>query len=769
MRKIYVVIIILLILSVRSISAQSVTGSIVGIVESQPKDKTFVSEIVIEGWAVDAKAGDRQGTGVAVIQAVQGHDCDGVVLAEAETQIERPDVIAAMGLDVSYLQNGFQFTVSTENIPFHRLTISICAVSAVDGSVERLASQQYSTPFTNRNPLRFLVIAISISTPFLLFIYAAERFLKRSNDTPFGKRIYIISLLTSSLPLIYIVYIITQYGVNIPFGDDWLILVRYTLNFWDEKGFTTDFFRDSWQLINGHRLTIPIVVGTLYTDLTNLDMLAYMAMNIGIGVVIVVWMTSIFREISESEVGYLSMIPLSWLFFSPANDMWVDPRYFAYLLSVFGIVGMVWAIVVLRVNFASFSIAIVIALIGSISSFSGNFTWILAYPLLFMYGYRKKWHYTLWTLVTIAMLGAFFLDFSDALGRGSSGTLSLFDIVRGLLLFIGLSIISEVGPAKVRTPSIYLPGFLGIVLLIVIVIINWLHFRKQLQRACPYLLFICWSGLNAIAAIFGRLPNNEVWEIAPARYEIYGLIFWIGILCLTADIFVQSIRHENKSTLMTGIRYVSIAVISFIIGMSILAFSITSISYSLYFSQQEAVWCLLNEIGDRSCWERIAPNTRATEVLANTFRLKQYQTSQFTVDEYTLRPEFMDVDNDFIQPTMIDVIEKNGHLMDVLVSEEPTEFRWEIFVNDRFPATFATALVSTSDIPETVQYRLDITPKSNTIATINLDETIEVIDAIPIIIDLTPYVGMTIDIVLQHDGSSNIYWQLPRIRYDMQE
>ena len=94
-------------------------------VEAPADAATVQTTFNVTGWAVEPAKYTGGGPGIDLIRITEDNGgCEFNILAEAAPSIARPDVVAALGLDNSYLNSGFDIPITA---PEGSLTFTVCA------------------------------------------------------------------------------------------------------------------------------------------------------------------------------------------------------------------------------------------------------------------------------------------------------------------------------------------------------------------------------------------------------------------------------------------------------------------------------------------------------------------------------------------------------------------------------------------------------------------------------------------------------------------
>src|SRR5690349_3419646 len=113
----------------------------------------------------------------------------------------------------------------------------------------------------------------------------------------------------SLLPAYRILVLIGKYAVNVPFWDEWLTTVpRYV-----SDDLTHLALGQFWTLHNEHRMFLPQLVSTGIAELTRLNMIVPLYLNLAIGIAVPVLLYLNYRRHAANRYSALLLLPFSLL------------------------------------------------------------------------------------------------------------------------------------------------------------------------------------------------------------------------------------------------------------------------------------------------------------------------------------------------------------------------------------------------------------------------------------------------------------------------
>jgi len=91
---------------------------------------------MVRGWALDLNTPAGEGPGMVAVFIVPGPGCEEAPIADTDFNDDRADVAEAFGVDESFATSGFRVAVETEDVPAGPFEFTVCALSAVDGTLK---------------------------------------------------------------------------------------------------------------------------------------------------------------------------------------------------------------------------------------------------------------------------------------------------------------------------------------------------------------------------------------------------------------------------------------------------------------------------------------------------------------------------------------------------------------------------------------------------------------------------------------------------------
>jgi len=225
----------------------------------------------------------------------------------------------------------------------------------------------------------------------------------------------ILILLLTFIPIIYLIYMVARYTVDILSFDEWYLVPFF------EKMFNHSLtIKDLWNQFNEHRLVFPIATTLLMGRLTgwNLQYETALGVLFGLGIFIsLIYLLKGENKYFKKYSIYLIFPTISFLVFSFnqfENWLWgIQKLIFMNLLSVtLGIILLTR----FSITWRSVLLAAIFGIVATYSFASGLLYWPIALALFYLHpkiakGLKIKW-VTLWITISLLALLSYFIGYS---------------------------------------------------------------------------------------------------------------------------------------------------------------------------------------------------------------------------------------------------------------------------------------------------------------------------------------------------------------------
>lgn len=329
------------------------------------------------------------------------------------------------------------------------------------------------------------------------------------------------------LPVVLIAAIISHYGVNVPYGDEWSVLTF--LGKWDSHQLT---LADFYATHNGHRILLPRLIFLALTHLTHGSLRAEMFFSLLLCTLTSLGLYLLLRRsVSGSTTMRLALWALINLFlFSPIQaENWLWGFQLQVFLSNLCVVGAIVCITSganLAVRFAG---ALAFALAGTFSFGNG----VLIWPAVFIVMVCRREKVSVqaaWITGAVLVMLAYVAGYPAR--EPTPATTRWFDY---LLYFAGF-----LGAPLARIPNskpLILPVLLGTVFLAGFVwsAARLVRRREALGNAAPWLALGAYAIASAAMASFARIHSGPAHAL-DSRYTTVGVVLIISLIGLVAAI-----------------------------------------------------------------------------------------------------------------------------------------------------------------------------------------------------------------------------------------
>jgi hypothetical protein len=427
------------------------------------------------------------------------------------------------------------------------------------------------------------------------------------HQKPLGK-FDVLAVLVILIPAYFIVVLIDQYAINVPYWDIWDWSVR---RFAFDVGFN---LRDLWGLTNEHRMVFPQIIDLMIANATSLDMIPRIYAKVPLAVAIAISLYFLYRMKATSPLVYGIVVPISLFTFSLAYwPAWVDPNPLASHLSMLTFILALWAITGLEVGWRALGLAAAATLVSSLSYASGNASWLVICGVMYLRGYRKRQYYTAWILLAFSVLIPYVIDLYQS-------TTVIRTVRPAGLMDLGLFILTFLGtPVSAIDPLIGFPaGIMGVLGLLGALVLSCgikVHVKEGVIKMMPWLALIVWTLVNAGAAALGRSGKYGTEGAAVWRYAHIQSLFWIGIAALIAILLTEprpSLQHDGQINKIRWMEIVAI-ILTLVIGIGYINANLHKIQNNRIEENADhfavARECLLRyEFADDICLRQLYPD-----------------------------------------------------------------------------------------------------------------------------------------------------------------
>ncbi len=427
--------------------------------------------------------------------------------------------------DRAVAYTGLDFTSSVAAILPVRSTRAIASFWVADEEAERAA-------FPTGKRLRAippeemsLVESVTVQT-------RADGVERGTHLTPALRQIWSVArwllLLVPVVQIALLLWLIWNRTLDVPVNDEWSTVelvwrANHGVLRW------TDF----WEVWNDHRLVLPRLIDLILIKLTRWNPQVEMTFDLGIAIASASLLFHCVRRTFGSINAALALtLPVSLLFFSFSQlEDWLVPFQIPFFLTTLGVALCTWALTTQGVGPGAFSIAVLGALIASLSVANGLFTWVAFLPVLWLAGYRNSRYFAIWGAAALAIIIPYSIGFPS-----TPHTIDVFASLHFALVFLG----APVGYPDLARAQAF--GAISILLMAVSLLVYWLRTRDL--RAIAGWLGLALFALACMASgAWVRGPVYGIEQAITSRYHMFSDLWWVALTVITA----LNVSHAIKS------------------------------------------------------------------------------------------------------------------------------------------------------------------------------------------------------------------------------
>ena len=353
-----------------------------------------------------------------------------------------------------------------------------------------------------------------------------------------------IALVAAAVPLLFLIYLLHRYAVDVPAWDDWEmapIIARA------HKG--QPFLQNLFQQQQEARTVIPKLLVVLLAAFGHWHLTYEMALSVIFSSATVVGIYFLLRQSalgpSATAIGLLLAALLA---FAPTYyEVWLTGSDFSSFLPAF------WLVTALVITGTKLSIArkfIGCAILSIASSFSlahGLLLWAITFPLVLLTAEvprRKSW-LLLWLAACAVCVAAYFWGYQKPRDLPLfAPAVSPIDYFQYVFIFLGSALIHAGKNAPIATAAMI--GASGLVLFF-----GAFHYvfsrrrnREFLRRTLPWFALGSYAIGSACLAAFGRVGYGTT-QALQSRYGPFALYLFVALIGLAAVIHAESVREQK--------------------------------------------------------------------------------------------------------------------------------------------------------------------------------------------------------------------------------
>jgi hypothetical protein len=326
-----------------------------------------------------------------------------------------------------------------------------------------------------------------------------------------------------------ILWLIWNRTPDVPFWDEWAFV---DLTRGVDQG--TLQLKDLWAFQNEHRILIPRLIDLFLIQVTNWNRQVEMTFDLGIGVLSLLLMIRCVGQASgERRRTMLLVLPISLLMLSISQfENWLASFQIAFIATVIGVTLCMVGFTSRSMSQRSFGLAVVGALIASLSSLYGLATWIAFLPRVWSAGLK---HVLLWGLFATVVIATYLIGFPTP----PKATVLPIDVVGYGLAYLGSPL------AYWNSGLAQVAACVGIGLMIV----NCVTLRllaKDVSAVdrwvCLALFALACAGMTAL----GREPYLGIPQAMTPRYQAFSSLLWVALFVVGSMVTSPHARADTE-------------------------------------------------------------------------------------------------------------------------------------------------------------------------------------------------------------------------------
>ena len=343
----------------------------------------------------------------------------------------------------------------------------------------------------------------------------------------YGRALNLALFLFALFPVALVIRLIADYGINVPFGDEWAMIPLFAR--WQDHQLTlADLFRQH----NEHRIFFPKLIYLAFAQLTHWNLRGEMFFSVFLcGLTSASIYGLLQRTVGGSARRRLALWAVSnVLIFSPAQaENWL----WGFQLQMFmPTVCLVTALLVLQtppLNLARFLGATALALIATFSFGNGLLIWPVLGLVLFLSGVDKRWIVG-WALLCTLTVTLYFTGYETHPPPGHPSFPAL-DYIIYFLRFNGNAL--GLLPVPGRLTLVALIGASALLLLSAMTLFFLGENRRALRAATPWIALAVYAVGSSLIAAHSRI-HEGVGQALSSRYSSISIHLYIALMVLFA-------------------------------------------------------------------------------------------------------------------------------------------------------------------------------------------------------------------------------------------
>ncbi|HSX29854.1 MAG TPA: hypothetical protein VLE73_04830 [Candidatus Saccharimonadales bacterium] len=370
-------------------------------------------------------------------------------------------------------------------------------------------------------------------------------------------------LVAIAVPVLYLLYLLLKYGVNVPFWDEWEIV---TLLQKHDAG--TLSLYDFWAQHNEHRLLFPQLIMVYLGFLTHWNLNAELLVSFAFAAAsLLLVLHMLYRNFGATRRPVMIALGIfaAVLFFSPMQwENWLWGWQIEWYMVIFGAIATVWAITSWPKSWPerlALPVAIATAFFATYSLGNGPFTWIVGAVLLFLMGSSRR-KLLVWGGAAAVTLASHYYHYSGSAGQPPKSLLlhEPLQYIEYVFIYMGRPLAFDIHTSFI---------FGGIIALAC----GWALWRIIQKRnvpiiALPWVGLVMFGAMSALSTGISRLGYGRQ-QAFSNRYMTVSMLLTLGIVVLVITLWPTA-KKTKKATQARVQQYVlaSVAVLTLILAIN---------------------------------------------------------------------------------------------------------------------------------------------------------------------------------------------------------
>lgn len=365
------------------------------------------------------------------------------------------------------------------------------------------------------------------------------------------KQLPYLSLVLTFIPLIYLIFIVIKFKVDVPFWDQWELVPLLEKYYQGTVGFS-----DLWAQHNEHRPLFPRLIMLILAKISNWDITYELAVNILLALGI---LGAIVYQINKSLMTNLLLPIISLMIFSLAQaENWLWGWQIQFFLNIFAVVVGFIILTNPPLTRLSFVLTLILGIIATYSVANGLLFWPIGLLMLLLNcdNQNRRIYITAWLFISVIVFLSYFYTYHQPEQHPS-----LFFVFYRPLVFISY-VLTYLGAllSTFNTEGAFIFGLLGVS---IFSLTPWILIKAKkmnLQTLLPLISLGLYAIGTAVITGIGRAGFGAL-QAKSFRYVAFSSLFWVINVILLYLL-------GTKQRVFRLLSIISIVAVVFLVGLS---------------------------------------------------------------------------------------------------------------------------------------------------------------------------------------------------------